>query len=88
VKTSKKISDRKEEASDLEQQVVAAKTQESARERERERDAQNGVTITELEQPTLDGHTAWYLYPQARARAIPAYYNYGPSTNGQCEHGH
>jgi hypothetical protein len=65
---------------------VPAKTQESARERERV--AQNGVTITELEQPTLDDHTAWYLYPQARARAIPAYYRYGPSTNGQCEHGH
>jgi hypothetical protein len=36
----------------------------------------------------LDNHTTWYLYPQARARAIPAYYKYGPSTNGQCEHGH
>jgi hypothetical protein len=39
--------------------------------------------LTELEQLTLDEHTAWYLYPQARARAIPAYYKYGPSTNGQ-----
>jgi hypothetical protein len=41
-----------------------------------------------LEQPTLDDHTAWYLYPQAKAPAIPAYYKYGPSTYGQCEHGH
>jgi hypothetical protein len=35
VETSTRRSDLKEEASDLEQQVVAAKTQESARERER-----------------------------------------------------
>jgi hypothetical protein len=55
-------------------------TQESARER---------VPLTKLEQPiTLDDHTAWYLYPQARAPAILAYYKYGPSTYGQCEHGH
>jgi hypothetical protein len=46
------------------------------------------LLLTELEQPTLDDHTAWYLYPQARAQAILAYYKYGPSTYGQCEHGH
>jgi hypothetical protein len=36
------------------------------------------LPLTELE----------YLYPQARAPAIPAYYKYDPSTYGQCEHGH
>jgi hypothetical protein len=35
VETSRRRSDLKEEALDLEQQVVAAKTQESARERKR-----------------------------------------------------
>jgi hypothetical protein len=51
-----------EEASDLERQVVASKTQESAREREREWHKME-LPLTELEQPTLDDHTAWYLYP-------------------------
>jgi hypothetical protein len=46
------------------------------------------LPLTKLEQPTLDDHTSWYLYPQARAPAILAYYKYGPSTYGQCEHGH
>jgi hypothetical protein len=60
-------------------------TRECKRERERHK---MELPLTELEQPTLDDHTALFLYPQARARAIPAYYKYGPSTNGQCEHGH
>jgi hypothetical protein len=46
------------------------------------------LPLTELEQPILNDHTAWYLYPQARARAVPTYYKYGPSSYGQCEHGH
>jgi hypothetical protein len=60
-------------------------TRECKRERERHK---MELPLSELEQPTLDDHTSWYLCPQARARAIPAYYKYGPSTNGQCEHGH
>jgi hypothetical protein len=36
---------------------------QDTRECKRERKAQNGTTITELEQPTLDDHTTWYLYP-------------------------
>jgi hypothetical protein len=53
--------------------------------------AQNGTSITELEQRFLDDHTSLVFIPtptQARARAVPAYYKYGPSTYGQCEHDH
>jgi hypothetical protein len=59
-------------------------TRKSARERVWQK---MEVPLAKLEQLTLDDHTAWYLYPQARAPAIPAYYKYGPPTYGQCEHG-
>jgi hypothetical protein len=54
-------SDLKEEASDLEHQVWRPR-HERVQEREREWHKME-LPLTELEQPTLDDHTAWYLYP-------------------------
>jgi hypothetical protein len=54
-KQAERRSDLKEEASDLERQVVAAKTRESARERVWHK---MELPLNELEQPTLDDHTA------------------------------
>jgi hypothetical protein len=63
--------------------------QRHLRVREREREAQNEpLSLTDSWSNQLwTALQAWYLYPKARVPDILAYYKYGPSSHGQCEHG-
>jgi hypothetical protein len=82
---TKSILDLKEEASDLRRGELEAKTQQRVRERDRHK---NRTSIHNGGNAFSTTIQAWYLYPQPRVEAFVTYYNYGPSTYGQCEHGY
>jgi hypothetical protein len=55
---------------------------QDTRECKRESGHKMELPLTELDNQLWTTIQAWYLYPQARAPAIPAYYKYVPSTYG------